>query len=88
MGHVLAIRNSRSFFRTPLFSNPALLGAIVLTLLLQLAVTYVPMLQSVFHTEALSLREFLIVGAVSSIVFIGVEVEKLFARRSLPIGQA
>jgi len=88
MGHVLAIRNSRSFFRTPFFSNPALLGAIVLTLLLQLAVTYVPMLQSVFHTEALSLREFLIVGAVSSIVFIGVEVEKLFARRSLPIGQA
>jgi len=88
MGHVLAIRNSRSFFRTPLFSNPGLLGAIALTLLLQLAVTYLPAMQSVFRTEALSLQEFLIVGALSTIVFIGVEIEKLFARRAPSIEQA
>lgn len=82
MGHVLAIRSeTQSFFSIGVFSNKPLLGAVLLTLLLQLAVTYVPFLQPVFRTEALTLNEFLLVGAVSSIVFFAVELEKAVLRR-------
>jgi len=45
-------------------------------LLLQIAITYIPFLQPVFQTEALTLKEFLLVGAASSLVFIAVEIEK------------
>ena len=62
-------------------SNKPLLGAVLLTFFLQMAVTYLPLLQPVFRTEALSLGELAIVLAVSSIVFIAVEIEKAFTRR-------
>jgi Ca2+-transporting ATPase len=81
MGHVWAIRTERSFFRTSFFSNPALLGAVALTFGLQAMVTFVPVFQEIFHTQALTLEEFLVVTALSSVVFIGVEVEKLFYKR-------
>jgi len=81
MGHVWAIRSERSFFRTNFFSNPALLGAVALTFGLQALVTFVPVFQGIFHTQALTGQEFLVVTALSSVVFIGVEVEKLFSRR-------
>ncbi|MCC6400194.1 MAG: cation-translocating P-type ATPase [Flavobacteriales bacterium] len=81
MGHVWAIRSERSFFSTSFFSNPALLGAVALTFGLQALVTFVPVFQGIFHTQPLTLEEFLVVTALSSVVFIGVEVEKLFSRR-------
>jgi Ca2+-transporting ATPase len=81
MGHVWAIRSQRSFFRTNFFSNPALLGAVALTFGLQALVTFVPLYQGIFHTQALTWEEFFVVTALSSVVFIGVEVEKLFVRR-------
>jgi Ca2+-transporting ATPase len=82
MGHVLAIRSeNRSFFTMGMLSNKPLVGAVLLTLLLQLAVTYVPALQPIFRTEALTLKEFLIVGAISSVVFFAVEIEKFVTRR-------
>jgi len=82
MGHVLAIRSeSESFFSMGMFSNKPLIGAVLLTLGLQLAVTYVPLLQPIFRTEALTLKEFLLVGAVSSIVFFAVEIEKVIFRK-------
>lgn len=84
MGHVLAIRSeSQSFFSIGMFSNKPLVGAVLLTLLLQYVVTYVPFFQPIFRTEALTLNEFILVGAVSSIVFFAVEIEKkVFRRRS------
>lgn len=82
MGHVLAIRSeSQSFFSMSMFSNKPLIGAVLLTLLLQLAVTYVPFLQPIFRTEALTVKEFLLVGAVSSLVLFGVEIEKAVFRK-------
>lgn len=77
LGHVLAIRSQKSFL--PLrnfFSNRLLIGAVVLTLLLQLLVTYSPLLQPIFKTESLSFHEFIFAGAVSAVVFIAVELEK------------
>jgi Ca2+-transporting ATPase len=82
MGHALAIRSrTESFFSMSLFSNKPLFGAVLLTFLLQIAVTYVPFLQDIFKTESLTFREFVIVGAVSSIVFIVLEIEKAVRRR-------
>ncbi|MCB9378108.1 MAG: cation-translocating P-type ATPase [Holophagales bacterium] len=81
MGHVLAIRSERSFLRSRPFSNPALLAAVALTFALQALVTFAPPLQDLLHTEALAPREILVVGALSSVVFLGVEAEKLARRR-------
>jgi Ca2+-transporting ATPase len=82
MGHVLAIRSERdSLFSQGLFSNKPLLGAVLLTFGLQMAVLYVPVFQAVFKTEALSLDELLFCLALSSIVFFVVEIEKWMRRR-------
>jgi Ca2+-transporting ATPase len=82
LGHVLAIRSERvSLFRQGLLSNKALLGAVVFSLALQMAVVYVPFLQSIFHTKPLSLWELVVCVAVSTGVFFAVEVEKLIMRR-------
>jgi Ca2+-transporting ATPase len=82
MAHVLAIRSDRdSLFRIGLWSNRALLGAVVLTFVLQLAVVYVPFLQGFFTTVALSARDLGIGLAASSIVFWAVELEKWLMRR-------
>jgi len=82
MGHVLAIRSEReSLFSQGLFSNMPLLGSVLLTFGLQMAVLYVPVLQPIFKTEALSLAELLFCLALSSVVFFVVEIEKWMRRR-------
>ncbi|MFI3185976.1 MAG: cation-translocating P-type ATPase [Methylococcaceae bacterium] len=82
MGHVLAIRSEReSLFSQGLFSNKPLLGAVLLTFALQMAVLYVPVLQPIFKTEALSLEELAFCLALSSVVFFVVEIEKWLRRR-------
>jgi P-type Ca2+ transporter type 2C len=82
MGHVLAIRSeSQSLFSMGIFSNKPLIGAVILTLLLQLAVTYIPFLQPIFRTESLSWKELLLVLVISSMVFVAVEIEKIIKRK-------
>lgn len=82
LGHVLAIRSeTRSLFRIGIFSNRQLLWAVLTGFGLQTALTYIPWLQPVFKTEALSLKEFALVGILSSLVFFVVELEKLFRRK-------
>ena len=83
MGHLLAIRSEiRSVFQQGLFSNKPLIEALLLTVILQLLTIYVPALNPIFRTKPLSLEEISIVLAVSSIVFIAVEIEKAFKRHS------
>jgi len=82
--YVLAIRSEReSFFSLGATSNPQLLAAVTITALLHLATIYVPALNPVFHTEALSLAELLLCLALSSIVFFVVEIEKWLVRRGM-----
>jgi P-type Ca2+ transporter type 2C len=82
MGHVFAIRSEKeSLFTIGLFTNKPLFGAVLLTFTLQMATIYVPFLQPIFRTEALSFNELLFTLAMSSVVFIAVEIEKLFKRR-------
>jgi len=86
MGHVLAIRSEKeSFFTQGVLSNKPLLGAVSLTFALQMATVYVPFLQPVFKTEALTTGELLFTLAMSSIVFVAVEIEKLVKRMLRPV---
>lgn len=83
MGHAMAIRSDRqSLFQIGFFSNKPMIGAVALTFALQMATIYVPFMQKVFKTEALSLRDLLIALALSSVVFWAVEIEKVFKRRN------
>jgi magnesium-transporting ATPase (P-type) len=65
-----------------LFSNKYLLGAVVLTFILQMATVYVPLLNPIFRTEPLTLNELLFTLALSSVVFIAVEIEKMVKRKN------
>jgi Ca2+-transporting ATPase len=58
-----------------------LIGALLLTFALQMAVLYVPWLNPIFKTEPLSVGELAACLALSSVVFIGVEIEKILVRR-------
>jgi Ca2+-transporting ATPase len=83
MGNALALRSEReSLFKIGLFSNKSMLGAVLLTLALQLAVIYVPFLQSVFKTNPLTTSELVISLVLSTIVFWGVEISKWLSRRT------
>ncbi len=57
-----------------------MLGAVALTVVLQLATIYVPFLQPVFKTQALSVLELGAALAASTVVFWAVEAEKLIKR--------
>ncbi|HEY8661057.1 MAG TPA: cation-translocating P-type ATPase [Hanamia sp.] len=82
MAHVMAIRSEKqSLFTIGIFSNKPLIGSVILTLLLQLIITYTPILHPIFKTESLTLNEFLLVGATSSLVFFAVEIEKAITRK-------
>jgi Ca2+-transporting ATPase len=77
MGHALAIRSDReSLFQQGLTTNLPLLGAILLTGVLQLGTIYVPSLNPIFKTAPLSAPELLFCLAASAIVFCAVEIEK------------
>ncbi|HEX7038423.1 MAG TPA: cation-translocating P-type ATPase [Pseudomonadales bacterium] len=83
---LFTVFNARSDTRSAfvgLFANPWLLGAVALSLLLQVAVVYVPALQQAFATVALSFTDWLWCAAVGSSVLVLREVTKL-ARRSRP----
>ncbi len=84
LGHVLAIRSEReSVFRIGVFSNRPLIAVLIATALLQMATLYVPALNAVFHTQPLDAGELVACLLISSVVFWGVEAEKLLMRRGL-----
>jgi Ca2+-transporting ATPase len=81
MGHVLAIRSEQeSFFRQGALSNKPLLGAVLLTLALQMATIYVPFLNPIFKTQPLTAGELAATLGLSTVVFLAVELEKAIKR--------
>jgi Ca2+-transporting ATPase len=81
MGHVMAIRSEKeSLFHQGLLSNKPLLGAFLLTFVSQMLVLYVPFLHPIFKTESLTFYELLLTLALSSVVFMAVEIEKFWKR--------
>lgn len=83
MFYAYSVRSSsESVFKTGLWSNKYLLGAVFLTVVLQLIVVYIPSLASIFGICALSFKDLLIAFAVSSIVLWYDETRKFLIRRS------
>jgi len=84
LAHVLVIRSEQqSLFTLGLWSNRPLVGAVLLTVLLQVAVIYLPPLQGLFNTAPLTPAEFAMCLALPLFVLLGVEIEKALVRRGL-----
>jgi Ca2+-transporting ATPase len=82
--HALAVRSERaSLLAIGLFSNLPMLGAVVLTFLLQALVIYVPAFNEIFHTQPLPLYDLAVCIALSSLILVAVEIEKWLVRRGL-----
>lgn len=78
MAQVLGVRSEHdSLFRIGLTSNKPLLGAILLTFGLTLAVIYTPFLQQFFTTAPLTAGDLLISLGASSLIFWAMELEKM-----------
>jgi Ca2+-transporting ATPase len=84
MAHVMTIRSERdSLWQLGLGSNRPLLGAVLLTFVLQMATIYVPALNPIFKTQPLSLAELGICLGAAALVGVAVEIEKAWHRRSV-----
>ncbi len=80
---IFTVFNSRSDEQSAfvgLFSNKWLWGAVLLALLLQVAVIYVPFLQQAFSTVSLSVNDWLRSAAVASSVLLFRELSKIITR--------
>ncbi len=87
LGHVLAVRSEQTSLLTlGLLSNRPLLGAVTLTVALQLAVVYLPALNSLFHTVPLPAMDLALCVATALVVLGVVEIEKWLRRREAATG--
>ncbi|MCG9889846.1 MAG: cation-translocating P-type ATPase, partial [Thermosynechococcaceae cyanobacterium MS004] len=79
MGHAIAVRSdSQMTVQLSPFSNPYLFWAVLLTSALQLGLIYVPPLRDFFGLHTLSLLELSICFGFSLLMFVWIELEKLF----------
>ncbi|HSM33627.1 MAG TPA: cation-translocating P-type ATPase [Anaerolineae bacterium] len=82
LSHALVVRSEReSVFKLGFGTNRPLLLVIIGSVLVQLALIYVPALQPIFETTALTPMELGLVLLVTPVPFIVVEIEKLLRRR-------
>ncbi len=81
MGHALAIRsNTQLSIQLNPMSNPYLLLAVGFTTILQLMLVYVEPLRNFFGTHVLNQMELLICIGFSALMFVWIEMEKLFVK--------
>jgi Ca2+-transporting ATPase len=82
--HVMAISagDRRSFFRVWFSKNKFMLYAVLSTIALQLAVTYIPFLQATFETFPLPLPQLALAFGLASVILFAVEIEKLLEKRT------
>jgi Ca2+-transporting ATPase len=81
MAHVMAIRSERiSVFRIGILTNKPAIAAVLLTVILQIALIYVPYLQNIFKTRPLSVADLFLSVLLSALIFAAVELEKLVRR--------
>ena len=78
----LAVRSEKeSFFKLGLFTNKAMLGAVIVGVLLQLAVIYIPVLNPIFYTKPLTAGELLLCTILAFGTFGAIEIAKFIKRR-------
>jgi Ca2+-transporting ATPase len=73
-----------SFFRIGFNRNWLLMWAVLSTFLLQMAVIYIPFLQTAFDTAPLSAYELFLSFLLGAVVLFGVELEKYYTRMTDP----
>lgn len=73
----------KSIFKIGFFSNKYLFGSVVVGLLLQLIVLYVPFMTEAFKLQAVGIKEWLGVFVLSIIPLLANEVVKVFTRRKI-----
>ena len=82
MGNVMALRSERaSVFKIGFFSNKYMIGAVVLMIVLQMAVIYLPFMQNVFETRPLNAAELAVSFGLGLVLFIVAELVKWLRRR-------
>ncbi len=87
MGQALVVRSERDLLlEIGFFSNKQLIGAVLLTVVLQLGVIYLPFMQTIFETTALSFGNLLLSIALGAVVLVVGEITKLVVK-SLRKGQ-
>jgi magnesium-transporting ATPase (P-type) len=80
--NVLNCRNAlTTAFDKRALLNHWLIGGIIAGNLLQLLVVYAPFMNRIFHTTPIPAADFVIIGAVASVVLWAEEIRKWFARR-------
>ncbi|MFN2196411.1 MAG: cation-translocating P-type ATPase [Anaerolineales bacterium] len=67
--------------RLGIMTNRSMLGAVVLTFLLQLAVIYVPFMQNIFSTDPLSLQDLGLALVLSLVALVIAEITKIIVYR-------
>jgi len=81
LAQVIAIRSeTQSIFTIGFLTNKPMIGAILLTVGLQLCVIYIPLLNGIFKTSPLGFFELLICILLSLVIFVGIEIEKWLVR--------
>jgi len=79
MFNVFNCRSERySLFKVKVFKNKFLIVAVLISILLQLCVIYVPFLQTYFHTVSLSLKDWFLILPITSTAFLSMEIIKRF----------
>jgi Ca2+-transporting ATPase len=71
----------KSVFQLGLFANRYLVGALLVSILLQIAANRVPFMEAALGTVPLTLSDWVMIILVSSSIFVADEIRKVFARR-------
>jgi calcium-translocating P-type ATPase len=80
--NAFTVRSDRlSVFRLGLLSNPPLIVAELIGVLIMCAISYAPPLQAVFHTAPLSVVDWALVTACGVLLLVADEIRKLLLRR-------
>ena len=76
--HVANCRSeTKSAFRTPLFSNPLLISAVIFAQVLHIGMLYLPLGQTILHTEPITLHSWLLLLLLSLTLLAAMELHKL-----------
>ncbi len=84
MGHAYGLRSHKeSVFNMNPLGNRFLLYALLITVAIQISTVYLPFFNNLFGTRPLTMGQLLLCLALSTVVFVAVEVEKLLIRRGV-----
>jgi Ca2+-transporting ATPase len=79
--------DEHNIFKLGILRNRPLIISISIAVLLQLAVVYVPFLQTAFHTVPLGWQDWVIIIAAASGLFLAEEVRKIFLPKLFSAGK-